>query len=255
MERIVAENWSVLAGAPVAFVAALCLGVFVGWMVIGLIYNQRLTHYQELIANYRDVLEDKLPARALRAFPLKRSKQMSFGLVLIFVGVGAVLIGAAVVAFDHSPPATKTVTGMSPAIATASPTPVLPTTLTPPLSREFTDRTPRELLALYDGRTPLQADSLIEPFKGKWIKASGTILNLIPDGMPDASIAVLKDGDRTIECRLGPQWSSKVVKLNKDDVLAVIGKIAPHQNGSQLYLSECEIAPAEQISSGGRRRR
>jgi hypothetical protein len=98
------------------------------------------------------------------------------------------------------------------------------------------------LLALYDGRTPLQANPLMEPFMGKWIKASGKILNLLPDGIPDASIAVLKDGERTIECRLGPQWSSQVFKLNKDDVLTVIGKIAPHQNGSQLYLLECEIA-------------
>jgi hypothetical protein len=245
MERIVAENWSVLTSAPVAFVAALCLGAVAGWIVVGLIYNQRLTHYQELIANYRDVLEDKLPARALGPFPTKRSKQMSFGLILIFVGIGAALIGAVVVASDRSPspsaPAPKIATGTAVAVAPAIAAPVLPTAPAPPSAREFTDRTPRELLTLYDGRTPLQANPLIEPFKGKWIKASGKILNLIPDGMPDTSIAVLRDGDRTIECRLGPQWSSHVFKLNKDDVLTVIGKIASHQNGSQLYLLECEI--------------
>jgi hypothetical protein len=83
---------------------------------------------------------------------------------------------------------------------------------------------------------------LLNCLRGSWIKASGKILNLIPDGIPDASVAVLRDGDRTIECRLGPQWSAHVLKLNKDDVLTVIGKIAPHQNGSQLYLLECEIA-------------
>jgi hypothetical protein len=170
---------------------------------------------------------------------------MSFGLILIFVGIGAALIGSVLVLSDRSPSpsaqAPKLAAGVPTAIAPASAAPILPIAPLPPSAREFTDRTPRELLALYDGRTPLQANPLIEPFKGKWIRASGKILNLIPDGIPDASIAVLRDGDRTIECRLGPQWSSHVFKLNKDDVLTVIGKIAPHQNGSQLYLQECEI--------------
>lgn len=247
MERIVADNWSVLLSAPVAFVAALCLGAIACWIVVGLIYNQRLTHYQELIVNYQNVLEEKLPARALRPFPVKRSKQMSIGLVLVFVGITAALIGAVVIASDRSLPPLAQQTpqppaGMPTANAPSITAPVLPPPPVLPSTREFTDRTPRELLALYDGRTPLQANPLIEPFKGKWIKASGKILNLIPDGIPDASIAVLQDGNRTIECRLGPQWSKHVLKLNKDDVLTVIGKIAPHQNGSQLYLLECEIA-------------
>ena len=64
MERILVDNWGVLVNAPVAFLAALCMGVIIGWIVVGLIYNQRLTHYQELLANYREVLEDKLPASA-----------------------------------------------------------------------------------------------------------------------------------------------------------------------------------------------
>src|SRR5258708_7587969 len=130
MERIVAENWGVLVSAPVAFVAALCLGAGAGWIVVGLIYNQRLTHYQELIVNYRDVLDEKLPVRALRPFPIKRSKQMSFGLILIFVGIGAALIGAVLVLSDRSrspsAPAPKVATGSPNAIAPAVAAPILP---------------------------------------------------------------------------------------------------------------------------------
>jgi hypothetical protein len=172
MERIVADNWSVLLGAPVAFVAALCLGAIACWIVVGLIYNQRLTHYQELIVNYQNVLEEKLSARALRPFPVKRSKQMSIGLILIFVGIAAALIGAVVIASDRSLPplaqkTPQTAAGTPTAIAPAITAPVLPTPPVLPSTREFTDRTPRELLALYDGRTPLQANPLIELFKGK----------------------------------------------------------------------------------------
>jgi hypothetical protein len=100
MERIVAENWGVLMSAPVAFVAALGLGMVAGWILVGLIYNQRLTHYQELIANYRDVLDEKLPIRALRPFPVRRTKKMSFGLILIFVGLGAALLGVLIISFE-----------------------------------------------------------------------------------------------------------------------------------------------------------
>jgi hypothetical protein len=123
MERIVIDNWGVLMSAPVAFIAALFLGAGAGWLVVGLIYNQRLTHYQELIANYRDVLDEKIPARALRPFPTKRSKQMSIGLVLIFAGIGAALVGAITVISDRSPPPANqpvpTPVGPSPAPAPA----------------------------------------------------------------------------------------------------------------------------------------
>src|ERR1035438_844729 len=40
MERILADNWGVLVSGPVAFLAALCFGAIVGWIVVGLIYNQ-----------------------------------------------------------------------------------------------------------------------------------------------------------------------------------------------------------------------
>jgi hypothetical protein len=134
MERIIAENWGVLVSAPLAFLAALCFGAVIGWIVVGLIYNQRLTHYQELIANYRDVLEEKLPVRALRPFPAKHSKQMSIGLIVIFVGVGAVILGALIVMFDKSGLSVKQIGAALPAVPSVVgpnaqnplPTPVLP---------------------------------------------------------------------------------------------------------------------------------
>jgi hypothetical protein len=122
MEKIVADNLDVLVRAPAAFIAALGLGVIAGWVAVGLIYNQRLTHYQELIDNYRDVLDEKLPVRALRPFPPKRSKQMSFGLILIFGGVGLALLGALIVALDRSG---------QPGKLSAAPGPIAPSVIAP----------------------------------------------------------------------------------------------------------------------------
>jgi hypothetical protein len=187
MERIVADNWSILVSAPVAFVAALCLGAIAGWIVVGLIYNQRLTHYQELIVNYQNVLEEKLPARALRPFPIKRSKQMSLGLLFILGGVTSVLLGAIIVSLDRSPPPSASADSTKNSVATNAPPPVPPV---PPVNlanaepeaRDFIYQTPQYLMALYNGRTPLQADPLISPFKGKWIKAQGKIVTLFRMG-------------------------------------------------------------------------
>jgi hypothetical protein len=107
--------------------------------------------------------------------------------------------------------------------------------------REFTSRTPRQLLTLYDGRTPLQADKLMEPYKGLWIQAQGVVFTILPDGVPGHSIGVLRSNNDTIECRFGPSWSHHLARVDKGDTISVVGKISSIQNGSQLYLLDCEV--------------
>ncbi|QWG21054.1 hypothetical protein KMZ93_13375 [Bradyrhizobium sediminis] len=97
---IVTDNWAIIMMAPVLFVAALFLGWLAGWMVIRLVYNQRLAHQADMITNLRAVLEEKLPPSFLPLNYQKRSKRMSFGLVLIFFGIGAALLGALIVAYE-----------------------------------------------------------------------------------------------------------------------------------------------------------
>jgi len=108
-------------------------------------------------------------------------------------------------------------------------------------SRQFTDQTAENLLALYDNKMPLQAEPLIAKYKGLWIRVYGQVITILADGRPQHSVAVLKDGKRTIECRLGPEWNDQAVRLNKDEWVNVQGRIAEHQNGSQLYLLDCEF--------------
>ena len=224
---------------PIGFSAVLATGLFLGWLAARLIFNQRLTHHQELIANYRDVLEEKLPARSLRPFPAKRSKTMIFGLTLIFVGAAVVFAGALIVFFQEPSPIRK----VEPTAREAVP-PNVTSPAPPPAAsanKVFIDKTARELLALYEGRTMLQADILIEPFKGKWIKVEGTILQLIPSGLPRLTTAVLRDGDKIINCGVGPDGNNRLLKLNTGDKLKAVGRIAPSQNGQQLYLLDCEL--------------
>src|ERR1700694_676962 len=95
--KTIADNWGIILMAPAVFIAAIFLGWLAGWMVVRLVYNQRLAHQQDMITNLRAILEEKLPASFLESPERKRSKQMSVGLVLIFAGIGAALVGAIIV--------------------------------------------------------------------------------------------------------------------------------------------------------------
>ena len=94
-------------------------------------------------------------------------------------------------------------------------------------------------MALYEGRTPLQADKLIEPFKGLWIHAEAKIKLLAPDNV--GSVAAIYGDGVSIECRFGPQWNTPLARCDNGDTIKVIGRINESQNGQQLYLRECEL--------------
>jgi hypothetical protein len=121
--QTIADKWDIVMMAPQAFAAALLVGAAAGWLLARTIYNNRLTHHQELISNYRDILDNKLPTSALRPFPTKRSKRMSFGLALIFLGIGTTLIGATIVTSDRSPSASKPSPSTGPGMSGSPPAP------------------------------------------------------------------------------------------------------------------------------------
>src|SRR5262249_33289920 len=101
----------------------------------------------------------------------------------------------------------------------------------------FTDKTIHQLRAMYEGRTALQAEAFIGPEKGKWIDTEGTIVRV------DSGLAFLqsaKNANDSIECRFDVQWDPKLATFRHGELLKVRGKIAPHQNGAQIYLQECE---------------
>lgn len=103
------------------------------------------------------------------------------------------------------------------------------------------------MLSLYEGagRTALQADKLIEPYKGQWITVRGNLLQVIPDAW--GVTAVLKTDPIHVDlvnARFDKKWERELSRINAGDVIEIRGEIGPDQNGQQLYLSNCEyIAP------------
>jgi len=109
-----------------------------------------------------------------------------------------------------------------------------------PVEREFTKRTVRELRAIYEGRTSLQADAFMADEKGRLIETEGTVMNV------DSGMAFLKIGDNPpntdhVECRFGSQWNAKLGTFRRGELMKIRGVIGPNQNGAQIYLQECEI--------------
>jgi|SRR5882724_7983814 len=101
--------------------------------------------------------------------------------------------------------------------------------------------TPRQLLALYEGKTPLQADKLLQPYKGTLIESEGAVLTILSDGGGGGVIGVLRNDQDTIECRFGVKWRDELSSKGKGENVRFRGIVSDNQNGSQLYVSNCEI--------------
>ncbi|SRR5258708_24939897 len=162
--------------------------------------------------------------------------------ICVFAVLGALLFGGIGWIVDQgfqkslkTPGKTETTTALQPAQdVTLSPAPAQESN-----STAFTNRTPRQLLALYEGRTVLQADRLMEPYKGLWIVADGQVSNLIPDVA--GITAVLRNGNDLINARFDKKWELELSRVNDGDTVKIRGKLGDTQNGQQLYLLECEV--------------
>jgi len=106
--------------------------------------------------------------------------------------------------------------------------------------RVFTKRSLRELMALYEGRTMLQADALIDPYKGLWISITTEIIQLIPAS--DGITTVLQRGSDIVNARFDNTWRRSLARVNNGETITLRGRISESQNGQQLYLMECEIS-------------
>lgn len=90
---------------------------------------------------------------------------------------------------------------------------------------------PRQLLAFYEDRTPLQADKLLQPYKGMGIESEGTVLTILSDGN-NGVIGVLRNGADIIECRFAPKWRDALSSKGRGEQVRFRGIVSESQNGS-----------------------
>jgi hypothetical protein len=170
---------------------------------------------------------------------LVSNKAIVAALFLIFSGYLAVVVPNFIERLhklnpETSPPVKVAIPSSTPP-ADSIPTP------TPSEDRAFTDRTPGELMALFEGRTQFQAGKLIEPYKGQWMKVRGALRQVMPNGPPGSTTVIINSNGKIIYCNTGPEWGERLMKMNTDDEIGLIGKIAQYQSGAPFYLQDCEL--------------
>jgi hypothetical protein len=104
--------------------------------------------------------------------------------------------------------------------------------------KQFTDKTVRQLRALYEGRTALQAKVFMADEVGKLIDVEGKIVR-IDDGMAFLDVGPMS-GD-SVECRFDSHWNPKLATFRNGERMKIRGTIGPNQNGAQIYLQKCEV--------------
>jgi hypothetical protein len=165
--------------------------------------------------------------------------------------VGAIALGGLVCVLDwvaHKESATFREPDPAPAIAAADAPhqSTTPTAVPPPnaiTQREFTTRSARELLDVYQtpGLSRLQASKLLEPYVGLWIETDSRVINVLSDTLPDHTYGYFNDpGNAEIECRFGPQWIKQISRLQPGEKVRIRGKIRSITN-TDLNLTDCEI--------------
>jgi DNA invertase Pin-like site-specific DNA recombinase len=114
-----------------------------------------------------------IPAATYRPIKFRKGRPMIAGLALLVLGLVLAVIGMAILFWNIGNGwAIAVIPSQGAAKTTLNTAPPVPIPVAPSGPRQFTDKTARELLALYDGRTPFQADPLIAPHKELWLRAS-----------------------------------------------------------------------------------
>lgn len=113
----------------------------------------------------------------------------------------------------------------------------------PPLSHSndagpkiYTRKTIHDLVALYEGRTAMQAEAFMADEKGKWISTDGKVQLVSPNGF-----VLLFDNYVPIQCRFDAKWKAKLGAFRPSEDMKIVGRIGPDQNGAIIDLRECEL--------------
>jgi hypothetical protein len=97
------------------------------------------------------------------------------------------------------------------------------------------------LLNLLEGHTQIQGKKLVEPYIGKWMKASGRLRDVHPNGA--ILVTFIHEGQvalSDIRMFFEERWLDRLSILRRGDELTVIGQITK-VDGMGVRLENCEL--------------
>ena len=105
-----------------------------------------------------------------------------------------------------------------------------------PVSK-LSDLSPRSLVNMLKGKTTLQAEKLMEPAIGKWIRVDATIANISPLA---SGVFVTAEGTLLHTLEFRDQQSIDLLALkSRGDRIKVVGRIERVDGG--VWLEDCEL--------------
>jgi hypothetical protein len=115
-----------------------------------------------------------------------------------------------------------------------------------PGDRIFVDVMPEDLIKLFKDHMDLQAQMLVEPFMGKWIRISAVVKDILKNR--DASCRVTLNGTGFLELinlNFPPNWVDRISVLQRGQVINACGQITKVTSLS-VELEQCEL-----LNTGG----
>jgi hypothetical protein len=120
-------------------------------------------------------------------------------------------------------------------------------------SRIFVYVSPSFLASLYHGRTEIEGDRLFAPYRGKWMRVSGTVRNIEnnifggkivtlqagPGGLLDRIFGTFVDTD--VLAYFEPAWDERISVMRGGDRVTIIGIIESSGTLGGLDLQRCEL--------------
>lgn len=105
--------------------------------------------------------------------------------------------------------------------------------------------TPAFLVGLYEGHMSVQAEKLVEVYLNKWMRVSGTVID-VKKGWPTRDCMKVHmrwhgDNSHTVAVFLdfGKEWTDRVLILKSEQRVTVLGKV--HTISNYIALKDCEL--------------
>ena len=134
--------------------------------------------------------------------------------------------------------------------STTLPSPPASQNLTAPQidGRDFSPRTPAELLASVEGLTEIAAESASQRHIGLWLKVKGNVLNVREDGFDNTITVFLNESISQKGMHLefdANRWGARLRTLDIGDMISAVGKIESinsYMHLASLSLVCCELS-------------
>ena len=120
----------------------------------------------------------------------------------------------------------------------------IPSSATPqpaakPPSRVFSDKSPQTLVALGEGLTSAQAESITKLHLGTWLRVYGTVFDVVEQ--KDEVLVLLSAGDGPgLFLYFDKSWWDRLKLLSEKKGISVVGQIASIDK-TMIHLKNCEL--------------